>query len=372
MIKLFAVNMPRSTDAPLLETLHSGYIAQGQKVEEFEQKFADGFGFDKDQCVSVNSGTSALTLALRLCDVKGPSYDSAGEDYEYSEVITTAMTCTATNLPILSLDAQPIFADIDEETGLIDPTDVAVKVKYDTHAIMATDWGGAPVDVKYLKEVVKNVPVIVDAAHALGAEHNEQPDFLCYSFQAIKHLTTGDGGMLVCKNPEDAIRAKRLRWFGIDRTGIGLESRIDQDITEWGYKFHMNDLAAVIGIASLDSIHNILQAHKLNATYYDDNLSDYFIKPPLEGSNWLYTILLPDKHQRDLFKDYMLKNGVEVSQVHKRNDMYSVFSPYRQVMSPGLDTFSDRMICIPVHWGLAEEELEHIVDLCNKFAEDWS
>lgn len=360
-ITLFKVHMPEAVDKPLLDVLHSGYITQGSKVEEFEQKFADTFGLKKDQIVSVNSGTSALTLALRLAGVK------AGD-----EVITTAMTCTATNLPILAAGATPVFADVDPKTGLIRPADIEGRIRPNTKAIMAVDWAGLPVDVKALMEIGRrhNLKVIVDAAHALGTVHNEQPDFACYSLQAIKHITTGDGGVLVCRDAGSAEVGKRLRWFGIDRSAGGKDSRIDQDIAEWGYKFHMNDIAATIGIVQLDFIKQIVTSHQRNAAYYLNNLDDYYIKPPFEGATWLYTILLPDRAQRNHFIAMMNEWGVAAGQVHKRNDEYTVFKPFANSSSPGLDAFADRMACIPVHWALSQGEVELIVTLCNKYAKE--
>lgn len=137
-----------------------------------------------------------------------------------------------------------------------------------------------PADLDQIMDIarVHNLKVIEDAAHAFGAEYNGQKvgtiaDFTCFSLQAIKHITTGDGGLLTCKDPADYERAKVLRWFGIDRSKSGLDSRIDQDIEEWGYKFHMNDLNATIGIVQMDHVANVLQAHRLNARYYEENLT---------------------------------------------------------------------------------------------------
>lgn len=361
-IKLFQVHMPEAVDQPLLEVLHSGYITQGQKVEELEAKFGAFVG--SDHVVSVNSGTSALTLALRVAGVK------AGD-----EVITTAMTCTATNLPILSLGATPVFADVDPHTGLIRPADIEGRIRPNTKAIMAVDWGGAPVDVAALMDIAErhNLKVIVDAAHALGAKHNAEPDFTCYSLQAIKHITTVDGGVLLCKDAGSAEVAKRLRWFGIDRTGTSLDSRIEQDIDEWGYKFHMNDVAATIGLVQLDFIEEIVKSHRRNAAYFNAHLdSDYFELPPTEGAFWLYTVLLPTENQRNHFIHMMNEWGIQTSQVHKRNDEYTVFKPFANSSSPGLDEFSSRMACIPVHWNLSQGEVELIAEMCNKYAKDRS
>ncbi len=384
MIPLFKVHMPpREILMPALErTLFSGYVTEGPKVKEFEGTF--GTLVSSTRIIAVNSGTSALTLALRLAGVGESDY-----------VITTPMTCTATNLPILSLGAQLIFADVDPQTGLIDPNSVHeilhrprpqwMKIK----AVVCVDWGGAPCNLTALDEIVSHhgVLLIEDAAHALGAEFDGRPvgselysDFSCFSLQAIKHVTTIDGGMISLgwRRQAEYERGKRLRWFGIDRESrSGGDSRIDLGIEEWGWKFHMNDVTATIGIEQLPFLPGVVRRHRDNAQVYHDLLSDYFVKPRdpewARSAYWLYTILLPTASERDGFRDYMLKNGVQVSRVHRRNDEYAVFREYggrgERGRLPGVDRFSDRMICIPVHWGLSRDDVLRVVELCNEWVE---
>jgi len=359
--------MPSSVDGPLLSTLHSGYITQGPKVEEFEGRVASFLG--TDNVVALNSGTSALTLALRLADTK------PGD-----EVISTAMTCTATNLPVLNCGATLLFADVDPISGNISPESIEKLITKKTKAILFVDWGGMPADLHEIVSIAKahNLKVIEDAAHAFGAEYEGKKigtiaDFTCFSLQAIKHITTGDGGILTCKDTKDYERAKVLRWFGIDRSKLGLDTRIDQDITEPGYKFHMNDLSATIGIAQMDYIDRIIQSHRKNAAYFDQHLDKYFVRQS-EGTDrksawWLYTLLLPSMKERDEFKVFAMKKFIQANQVHKRNDEYTIFKDVKHKKLTGVDYFADRMVCIPVHWGLSDHDLKAIVDMCNAFAQ---
>ena len=358
-IKLFAVNMPESVDEPLLKTLHSGYIGQGPKVEEFETLLRDYF---KVNALTVNSGTSAITLALRLANV------GRGD-----EVITTPMTCSATNLPILSLGGIPVFADVDPETGLIDPESVASLITPKTKAILAVDWGGTPGPSVSLSLIAKKhkLKLIIDSAHAFGAPHTIKPlaDFVCFSLQAIKHITTVDGGVLLCKNIGDAARGRALRWFGINRELGSLDSRINEDIFEWGYKFHMNDVAATIGIEQMKDLRVILTTHQLTAHFYDQKISSYYGKPPKGiGAYWLYTLRLPTTKARDEFKTFMAARQIMVSQVHRRNDEYKVFKPYARNL-PGVSKFSSTMVCIPIHAKLTADEVQLIITSCNEFVE---
>lgn len=371
MIPMFKVNIPADVDGPLLETLHSGYITEGPKVKEFEGAFGSLIG--NSRVLAVSSGTMALTIALRLAGVK------AGD-----RVVTTPMTCTATNLPILSLGAVPVWADVNPATGLIDPDSVREKVQANglTKAIMAVDWGGMPCDLDALKAIGKQhgVPVIEDAAHALGAEykgHNvgQVADYTCFSLQAIKHVTTVDGGVLAVSGDASYRRGRKMRWFGIDReAAVSGDSRIDVDITEWGYKGHMNDVAAAIGLVQLQE-HNIgpvLKAQRNHAEYFHSELSGYYLKPiEPEGKRsayWLYTILFRAPEERGGFRKFMASRGIQVSQVHKRNDQYTVFKDFSGFALPGLDYFSSRMMCIPVHWALSRNDLSQIANACNEWA----
>ena len=367
MIPLFKTHTPQTIDEPLLKTLHSGYITQGPKVEEFEGRLRDFFG--TDHVVTLNSGTSALTLAMRLAGI-GPG----------DEVITTAMTCSATNLPVLSLGGKLVFADIDPVSGNINAESIEKLITKQTKAILFVDWGGMPADLDQIVSIARahDLKVIEDAAHAFGAEYKGQKvgtiaDYTCFSLQAIKHITTGDGGILTCKDPADYKRARSLRWFGINRDADSLDSRISEDIEEWGYKFHMNDLNATIGISQMDHVATVLQAHRNNAQFYDSKLDTYFVRQS-EGDDrrsawWLYTLILPDQKSRDDFKKFATDKGVMVSQVHRRNDEYSVFKPFARKGLDGVAYFADRMVCIPVHWGLSIEELDQVAGVCNKFAQ---
>lgn len=367
MIPLFKVFVSEDVDQPLLETLHSGYITQGAKVAEFEQAF--GQYVDNPYTVSVNNGTAALTLALRLSNV------GHGD-----EVITTPMTCSATNLPILSLGATPVFADIDPKTGLIDVASVEKLITTKTKAVMCVDWGGMPCQLDDLLKVCQkhNIKLVEDAAHAMGAEYKGRKigsiaDFTCFSLQAIKHMTTVDGGFITCQNEEDYERAKKLRWFGIKRDTDSKDTRINEDITEWGYKFHMNDVTATIGLEQLKSIRFILGAYRANAMYYNREIDEKVFGKPIQvgSAYWLYTVTLPNKVARDKFKDYMLENKIQVSEVHRRNDEYSIFKPFKKKQLPGVDAFSRTMIAIPVHWGLTAKELTHITKTMQRFAEEY-
>lgn len=363
MIPQFKVYMNESTGDELNRVLYSGYIGQGPKVEEFEAALKEKLGFSS--AVTVNSGTSALTLALRLIGV-GPG----------DEVVSTPMTCLATNSVITLTGADIIWADVDAH-GNIDPESVYHRITPRTKAVMAVDWGGLPADYFNLRRAIEQaprrgyerVPIIEDAAHAFGATYRGVPvaraggDYVAFSFQAIKHLTCGDGGLLVV--PDDQLeRARLLRWYGFDRTS-GDRMRCLQDVEEVSDKLHMNDLAATIGLANLRSIDWVLGRHRENAAFYDRALQGLAPEWPSdrESSFWLYTIHVPKPR---MFERYMAENGVMVSQVHNRNDLYSAYRKYR-VPLPNLDRWFSTMICLPVGWWLSTDDLEVVAGLTLKY-----
>ncbi|MFA5554213.1 MAG: DegT/DnrJ/EryC1/StrS family aminotransferase [Phycisphaerae bacterium] len=357
-IPLFKVFMPESVIEPLKQVLLSGYIGEGPRVAQFEKMLAQWFGCDN--VLALNNGTSALQLALRLAGVE------PGD-----EVISTPMTCSATNEPILARGAKIIWADINPWTANIDTKDVARKITAKTKAIMCVHWGGYPCDIDELKDIAAehNIKIIEDACHAFGSTYHGKPigshcDFACFSFQAIKHMTTVDGGALVCKSKSDRERGRLLRWYGIDRKCPRTAMRCEADIKEWGYKFHMNDVTAAIGIEQLKYASDTISKHRSNALKYDKAFENLQAVRPLKynkdrlSSYWLYTVRAKD---RPRFMEYMQSKAITVSQVHVRNDHHTIFNEFRTSL-PGVDEFVSEQVSIPVGWWLTEDNLQHIIN----------
>lgn len=367
MIPLFKVAMSAEAGDRVTEVLGSGYVGEGPRVAEFEQALAERIG--NPRVATVNSATSGLQLALRL--VAG---EPAGAGREQAEVLTTPLTCTATNWPILANGLRIRWADVDPATLNVDLDDLEGKITPLTRAIVVVHWGGYPVDLDRLRDIVGRaeqryrfrLPVIEDCAHAWGATYRDRHlgnhgNLAVFSFQAIKHLTCGDGGLLVLPDAELHRRARLLRWYGIDRT-TSERTRLADDIPEFGYKFHMNDISAAIGLANLSLAGEVLRKHRENAAYYDAELSDVpgleltERSPDRQSACWIYTIKVDN---RDAFAKKMEAAGIMVSQVHERNDRYSCVQAYRAEL-PGLESVADRMISIPVGWWLSGDDREHI------------
>lgn len=354
VIPLFKVFMPKSVMSPLEHTLMSGYIGEGQKVVEFEQQLWQWF--DSKNVLTLNNGTAAIQLALRLANV------GYGD-----EVISTPVTCSATNMPILTTGAKVVWADIDPWTGSIDPEDVKKKITPKTKAIICVHWGGYPCDLDELKSIadMNGIKLIEDACHAFGSIYKgskigSYSDYVCFSFQAIKTLTTIDGGALVCKSESDYERGRLLRWYGIDRNAKGKDLRCEADIKEYGYKFHMNDISATIGIEQLKYVAENLARNYYNAVRYDGVLGNKKLKYKTDrtSSYWLYTIRVKN---RDAFMLRMEEAKIMTSKVHARNDLHSCFAKSK-IHLPGVDEFCKEYVSIPVGWWLTEYDVNYIIE----------
>jgi dTDP-4-amino-4,6-dideoxygalactose transaminase len=272
------------------------------------------------------------------------------------EVITTPMTCTATNGVLVNRRAKLVWADVDPHTGLIDSEDVARKRTTRTKAIMAVDWAGRSCDYKQLRRF--GLPVIQDAAHHLMVGPDNHGDYVAWSFQAIKHLTTGDGGALLVP-PKQYERAKLLRWYGLDRTSSA-DFRCAQDIREAGFKYHMNDISASIGLANLPHMQDVVAKQRKNAAWYSQALRDApgVALPPADtgASWWLYCLLVED---RASLIEHLRQRGIAASPVHRRNDTHPAFW-YPNGPLPGVDHFAERECAIPVGWWLSDKDRVHV------------
>ena len=366
MIPLFKVFMADSVDKPLLETLHSGFIGEGPKVLEFEEILKNHL--QTENVLTTNSGTSALHLIYHM--IIGNT--------KLKRVLTTPITCTATNNPIVLNNANIGWVDVDPITGNITPQTLKEALNYYyADAVSIVHWGGNPCDVEEISNICKehNLKLIEDGAHSLGMKYNKKPfgyysDFAIHSFQAIKHITAGDGGCLICKSKEDYERAKLLRWYGIDRTiKEGIDLRCELDIIEAGYKFHMNDIAATIGIENFKHLDEILAKHRENAAYYDSVFEGKIKYAPQnpngKASYWLYTIHV---NNRDELMQKLKEEGIMSSKVHSRNDTHSMFAEFKRDL-PGVDEFNRTHLCIPVGWWVTEQDREYIAKKVLEYAD---
>lgn len=360
MIPLVKVAMPdRASLMPQLEKiLYSGMIAEGEAVYEFERAFGSHFGVEN--VLAMSSGTAALHAALTLAGV--------GVD---DEVISTSMTAEPTNTSILYCGAKVIWADVDPQSGNIDPESVRSKITTKTKAILCVHYAGYPVRLRELRKIADEhgISLIEDCAHALGARYDGRHvgtvgHYGIYSFQAIKHMTTVDGGMLTVADPSRIPDAKRFRWFGMMK-GV---PRTEVDISTIGYKYNMNNVNATIGLVQLQHINSVLARHIENGKYFDAEFSKIsgldFARSETgaEPSYWLYTLL--SDYSADLEKA-LNAAGISASKLHRPNHLHSIFKS-SQVDLPGLNDFYRKLLHIPCGWWVSNEIREKIVQVISK------
>jgi perosamine synthetase len=350
---------PKESLLPALESvLYRGQIAEGQQVYEFEEKFGSQFGVPN--VLAMSSGTAALHAALTLAGVQ-----------HGDEVISTPMTAEPTNTSILYCGATVVWADVDPTTGNIDPDSIRQNITPKTRAIVVVHYAGYPVRLAEIRAIADEyqLPLIEDCAHALGATYDGKPigsigDFGIFSFQAIKHMTTVDGGVLTIANPKYMIAAKKFRWFGMLK-GV---ARTEVDIQSIGYKYNMSNVTAAMGLVQLQHIDSVISRYISNGRYYDIQFQDVpginfaCCDAVAKPSYWLYTLL--SDHADDIEKS-LNAAGVMASKLHRPNNLHSIFKSSNKPL-PGLDRFYKRLLHIPCGWWVTDEDRARIADVIKK------
>jgi dTDP-4-amino-4,6-dideoxygalactose transaminase len=381
-VPLFKVFMSETAGPAVTEVLNSGYIGQGAKVEEFEANLRNYF--NHDYCITLNSATSGLHLALKLLKKPFTARTSAWDGLQDGdEVLTSPLTCTATNFPVLANNLKIKWVDVDPKTMNMDLDDLARKITSKTKVILLVHWGGYPLDLDRVKEIQNNAKelygfkpaVIEDCAHSFGSMYKGKKvgthgNICVFSFQAIKHITSIDGGLIILPHQELYKRAKLLRWYGIDRESNRKDFRCEADIPEWGFKFHMNDVCATVGIENLKHANTILERHTSNAAFYDEKLENITGVTLLARNGyynsafWLYTLRV---ERRDDFIAAMKEHGIAASRVHERNDKHTCVQEYVSIL-PNLEKVVTDMVCIPGGWWVDDIDREYIA---SKIKEGW-
>ena len=367
-VLLFYPYISKKSAANIKNKLAGRWVGQGPAVDKFENDFKKKFA-RKNSVIATGSGTDSLHLAYLLAGLK-----------KNDEVITTVFTCTATNIPLLYMGIKIKFADIERDTMNISIKSVKKLITKKTKAIVCVHYGGLPCDMTSLLKIAKKNKIILieDAAHALGAKYKNKPigsisDFTTFSFQAIKHFTTGDGGMLTIKNKNIEEKAKRLRWFGIDRKGKQ-KGKWKNDVHEVGYKYQMTDIAATMGIDSLKEFNFIINHRKKIYNTYLQELSGYskikcvhdYNRDKIHGA-WLFTILINNK---DFIQKKLREHNIETNQVHFRNDKYSIFKKFvKNKKFPNMDFLENKYLVLPLHHKVSVADAKFISSIIKKYAD---
>ncbi|MFA7148230.1 MAG: UDP-4-amino-4,6-dideoxy-N-acetyl-beta-L-altrosamine transaminase [Syntrophomonadaceae bacterium] len=356
------------------EALRSDWITQGPRVEEFETRVAEYCG--ARYAVAFNSGTSALYAAMYAAGIE------AGD-----EVITPPLTFVATANAALYVGARPVFVDIDKNTYCMDTEGIEEVITPRTRAIVPVDYAGYPVDMKRIREIAAkhNLVVIEDAAHALGAEREgakvgTQADMTMFSFHPVKHITTGEGGMIVCNNSDYYQRLKLFRNHGITKEVEYLEANDGPwyyEMQELGYNFRITDIQSALGISQMNKLEKFMQERKLLAGKYDRafNNVNWLQTPPTPPSGsshayHLYPLLLAAQVNRTEFFTYLRQHNIGV-QVHyipvHLQPYYRRCFGYKPGDFPKAENFYAREISLPLFPGLTLEQQEYVIKMVKNF-----
>lgn len=360
MIQVFKPDISEEEIAAVSEVLRSGWLGLGPRTAEFEERFSAYVG--TRSAVGVNSGTSALDLALRLLHISSSD-----------EVIVPTFTFVSTAHVVAYNQATPVFADIDPDTLDVSLDDVAAKITPRTRAIIPVHYGGRPVDIDALRDIAGSIPIIEDCAHACGSslrghKAGSLGDIGCFSFQAVKNLTTGDGGALALDDPSLAQRAKRLRWLGIDkgtwdRTELDRSYWWEYSVDEIGLKCHMNDIAAALGLVQLTRLDAMNARRKQIAGFYTAALADVpeVMTPPLDSaesqSSWhIYCIQCK---RRDDLSVWLQERGVSTGVHYKPIHTYRCYG--RQPSLKRAERVFPSVLTLPMYPGLTDSEVDQVV-----------
>ncbi len=366
---------PSITEAEIeavIEVLRSGWLGLGPKTAEFEKAFAQMVG--AKYCVGLNSCTAALHLAMLSLNLKP-------ED----EVIVTPMTFISTVHAISYCGAKPVFADILPDTLNIDPQDVARKITPHTKAIIAVDMAGHPADLDELSELAaeNGLVLVEDAAHACGAFYKDRPvgsiaPLTCFSFHAVKNLTCGEGGAITFESDWNDKWFREMRWLGISkdtwsRTGDETSYKWKYWINELGFKCHLSDIPAAIGLVQLGRLAKLNQARRQIVARYNEAFAEVaWLTTPVEReyvkSAWhLYQVKLPDEATRDRFTTYLAAQGIAPGVHYIPSHLHPYYQKRCKSICPVASEVWQRIVTLPIFPDLTEEQQNYVIETVLKF-----
>lgn len=364
VIRCWSVFIPEHAGEEVTKTLKSTWINTGKKEKEFRAKICERF--NAPYAVACMTGTAALKIALKALDV-GPG----------DEVVSTPFTFIATNTAILEVGATPVFADIQYDTLNIDPKSVAEKITDKTKAIMCVHYAGNPVDLDELREVAAahNLPIIEDSAHAQGAKYKGNPigstgDVATFSFQCVKIVTSGDGGVITTTRPEVYAKLKKQSWYGIDRDTkkTSILDPLPAPPDGLGFKSNMNDITATLACVAIDSLDEALSLRRVIGEHYREELGGLSKVTLVDyKDHWTpnYQIFPIHVESRTEFAQFMWDRNIQVNVNNRRNDVYEMFGGMCDL--PNLKRADEDVILIPLHADLTTHDVTRVIAAIKEY-----
>ena len=344
--------------AEIKRVLDSGWVTQGPKVKEFEDKIVEYLGVK--YVIAVTNCTSALHLALLSIGVK-----------KGDEVLVADFTFPATGHAVLYCGAKPVFVDVDLNTYNINPELIEEKVNDKTKVIIPVHTFGQPAEMDAIMKIAENqnIRVIEDAACALGAKYKNKyagtiGDIGCFSFHARKGITTGEGGMVVTNNKKLADKIRNLSVFGM--TSAWDREKSDKftipEFIELGYNYKMGDITAAVGVAQLKKLAKIIERKRELAKYWDEKLQEMeFIQPPYVSENvkhiyQSYVAVVDNRINRNKLIETLMKKGIQTQIGTYASHIQPVYNSTDKCPN-SLEIFN-RSLALPMFYMLKEEDID--------------
>ena len=354
----------------VVKVLKSDFLTTGPVITEFEKKVADYVG--AKYAVAVSNGTAALHAACYAANIK-----------EGDEVITTPITFAASSNCVLYCGAVPVFADIDPKTYNIDPEDIERKITDRTKAIIAVHFTGQPCEMERIHEIADRHGLIVieDAAHALGAVYEGKKvgslsEMTTFSFHPVKHITTGEGGMILTNQRELYERLKLFRAHGITREEQLLRKNDGPwyyEQLELGYNYRITDIQCALGISQMKKLPYFLKRRKEIAKKYQEAFADCkniqlpYQKPGCENAWHLYIIRVKGGKRKEVFEQLREAGiGVNVHYIPVYKHPYYQEHGYEGIRCPNAEQYYEEAISLPIYPALKEAEQQYVIEKIQK------
>ena len=349
----------------VMKVLDNEYLGMGKEVEVFENNLSNFF---QREVICVSSGTAAIQLAIQACNIgKG------------DEILVPSLTYVATFQAIKATGATPIPCDIDNATCNIDINDASKRISSKTRAIIPVHYTGGVGDLNnlYLFAKKQKIRVIEDAAHAFGTVYNNKligsiGDIVCFSFDGIKNITSGEGGCIVSNDNKIIKRVKNSRLLGVENDS---DKRYNNnrswnfDVNNQGWRYHMSNIMAAIGIEQLKKREAFSKKRKHIAKYYNkllkNNNNIILLERDYESVvPHIYVIKISNLFKRNDLKDSMLKKGVEIGIHYKPNHKLSYFKK-KEINLPITEKIFEEIISLPMHPEISFKDVDYIVNTLN-------
>lgn len=372
-IPVFKPYFSKEEEEASVAAIKLGWLGPGSYVREFEARLAAFLGVAEELVVAVNTGTSAVHLALELCGV------GHGD-----EVITPSFNNIADFQMIRALGAKPVFCDILDDTLTIDPAATESLISDKTKAIICLDYGCALCDYQAVKEIGDRhgIPVIHDAAHAFGSSAGghkvgAQSEICTFSFDPVKNITCIDGGAVVVKTTAQAQKVRYMRLLGQqqDQKNLYQNKRAwTYDVGGAGYRYHLANLHGAIGIEQMKKIDDIYRERQRVFHSYDRALRDIngLKLPVMNGEEimpFIYIVRVLQGRRQE-FIQYMADHGVDTGIHWQPGHGFSVFADCRRGPLPVTEAIGQQIVTLPTYPGLSDQEIAHIVDVVRGFFAD--